>query len=185
MLRALAAPDGEAILPLADLKARVRILSNDEDETVTRMRGQAIDWVERYTGIALDKRQFEYADRQFCRRIGLPIGPIVSVDAIEYDDAAGELHNLTAADWRFGAGTVLSAAGKRWPASDGEPGSVRIKFTAGLQNAATEAPSLIAAVELLVAHWFANREAVSAGNAATEVPFGVSSLCDQYRMPGL
>lgn len=177
MLRALTPADGEAILPIEDLKARIRVIDTAEDADITRMRGQAIDWVERYTGIALDRRQFEYADRQFCRRIALPVGPIASVDAIAYDDTNGAEQVLTTADWRFGGGAVFTAAGKRWPVSIGDPGSVRITFTAGLEDAEAEAPMLIAAVCVGVAALFANREAPDWGPAA--------ACADQYRMPGL
>lgn len=177
MLRSLEPANGEAILPLAELKQRVRILANDEDADVTRMRDQAIDWVERYTGIALSQRQFEYHDQQFCRRIMLPAGPIVSVDAIAYDDTTGAEQEMTAADWRFGGGAVFTSAGKRWPVSIGDPGSVRITFTAGLEDAETEAPGLINAVCVAVAQIFANRE------NPDWVP--VANCADHYRMPGL
>jgi uncharacterized phiE125 gp8 family phage protein len=177
MLRALEPANGEAILPLADLKARIRQIDDAEDADIGRMRDQAIDWVERFTGIALLQRQFEYADRQFCRRIMLPVGPIASVDAIAYDDSLGGEVELTSTDWRFGAGAVMSGAGTLWPMSIGDPGSVRITFTAGLENAEEEAPLLIAAVCVAVAAMFADRE-----NPDFTAAMNVAS---SYRMPGL
>lgn len=177
MLRALAPANGEVILPLAELKQRIRQIDDFEDADIGRMRDQAIDWVERYTGIALSRRQFEYADRQFCRRMMLPMGPLVKVDTITYNDTNGAPVALTEADWRIGGGAVFTAAGKRWPASIGDDGSVRITFTAGLEDAAAEAPMLIAAVCVGVAQLFADRE-----NPNWEP---VRNCADHYRMPGL
>ena len=74
-----------------------------------------------------------------------------------------------------------------WPSLDptrAEP--VTISFTAGFgATAADVPPSLVQAVKLLAAHWFANREAVSAGAGMADVPLGVRALIAPYRMVGV
>ena len=177
MLIPLDPANGEPILPIADLKARIRVLHSSEDADIERMRDQAIDFIERYTGVALSRRSFQYLDKQFCRAVVVPVGPVYEVTAIAYDDSAGSEVNLTDADWRVGAGAILPAPGQRWPYSSGDPGSVRITFTAGLEDAAEQAPLLIAAVEVAVAALFDNREAPNWTAAM--------NLADSYRMPGL
>jgi len=185
MLTALEPAIGEDILPLAALKARLRIMHDDEDEDLEAMRAQAIDYVERYSGVSLQSRSFQMTDKQFVRAIPLLIGPVVSIDAISYDQSDGTTVDLTEDDWRLSGGHILAAAGTSWPYASGDPGAVRVTFTAGLTNAQEDAPALIAAVCLLAGHLFANREAVNVGNIVSEMPFGVYALADSYRMPGL
>lgn len=177
MLIPLEPADGEEILPIALLKARIRVLANNEDTDIERMRAQAIDFVERYSGKALQRRQFQWVADRFCSRIGLPVGPVESVDAISYYSSDGTDTALVDGDWYFGAGVVHAAAGSSWPASSGQAGSVRITFTAGYEDAEAEAPLLIAAVEVAVAALFDNRESPNWGAAM--------ALADSYRTPGL
>lgn len=42
-----------------------------------------------------------------------------------------------------------------------------------------------AAMLLLIGHWYANRETVSVGQTAVEIPFAVESLLQPYRIYGL
>lgn len=176
-LTALEPIDGEAILPLAKLKQRIRVLSDDEDSDIERMRDEAIDFVERYSGTALQQRSFAQADNQFCRWIKLLAGPIGEVTAVTYRDTAGAEIALTSTDWSYGDGYLSAAAGRPWPNASGKPGAVSITFTAGLENAETEAPMLIAAVAVAVAAMRDNREAPD---------FTTAMRCaDQFRAPGL
>jgi uncharacterized phiE125 gp8 family phage protein len=177
MLIALEPADGEAILPLAKLKARVRVIANDDDADIERMRLQAIDFVERYSGQSLQSRSFQWVDKQFCRSMALPIGPVTEVTAISYFAADGTDTALDEAAWYVGAGMVSPAVGTVWPFASGQAGSVRITFTAGFADAENDAPALIAAVEVGVAALYENRENPdwSASKA----------LADSYRGPGL
>lgn len=177
MLTPLAPADGETVLPLDLLKARVRVLSNDEDYDLERMRAQAIDFVERYSGCALQRRQFLYSDRQFCSSMRLPIGPVQSVDAINYVSGDGANVELEAGAWHAGGGIVQPRAGTHWPYASGQEGAVRITFTAGFESAELEAPMLIAAVEVGVAALRASRDAPDWSAAM--------ACADSYRMPGL
>lgn len=177
MFTPLEPADGETILPLALLKARVRVLSTDEDTDIRRMRAQAIDFVERYSGKALQKRSFQWLQDRFCDVIRLPIGPVDDVTAISYYATDGTDTELEEADWLYSGGAVQAAIGTSWPHSSVLPGSVRVTFTAGYEDAETEAPALIAAVEVGVAALFADR--TSPDWTAT------MALADSYRVPGL
>lgn len=177
--------DGEAILPLALLKKRIRVKATDEDTDIERMRAQAIDFVERHSGVALQRRAFVQTDKQFCRSMRLLVGPVASVEGVTYRDTDGTDTALDDAAWFLGGGYLSAAAGTSWPYASGQEGAVSIEFTAGLEDAEAQAPSLIAAVELMVGHLFANREGVNVGNIVTPMPFGISALCDQYRTPGI
>lgn len=159
MLTALEPADGEAILPLDKLKARVRVLSDSEDSDIERMRLQAIDHIERYSGISLMQRQFRLSLRRFCTSIPLLMGPATTVDEISYVDTAGDTQSADTGEWILAADYLYPTVGTALPVASGMPGSVQITFTAGLTDAENEAPLLIAAVEVAVAELFNNREA--------------------------
>ncbi|MGI4578934.1 head-tail connector protein, partial [Klebsiella pneumoniae] len=42
-----------------------------------------------------------------------------------------------------------------------------------------------AAMLLLIGHWYENRETVSVGQAATDIPFTVESLLQPYKIYGI
>jgi len=177
MLIALEPADGEAILPLDLLKARVRVLNTDEDADIARMRLQAIDFVERYSGCSLQSRTFQWMQDSFCSRIRLPIGPVVSVEGVSYYATDGTDTDMVDGEWLVSGGAVQAAIGTSWPHASVLPGSVRVSFTAGFTDAENEAPALIAAVEVAVAAIFDNREAPNFSAAM--------ALADSYRGPGL
>lgn len=151
MLTALEPADGEAILPLDLLKERVRVLSSDEDGDIARMRDQAIDLIERTLGKSLQVRQFQWSGNQFASPIRLPMGPVISVDSVIYYASDGTDTPLDPADWLFSDDCVQAAIGTSWPTASDVPGSVRVIFTAGYEDAEADAPLLISAVEVAVA----------------------------------
>lgn len=158
MLIALEPADGEAILPLEKLKARVRVIAADEDEDIASMRDQAIDFVERKFGKSLSQRAFQWIDSQFCTSMRLPMGPVISVEGISYYATDGTDTALADGDWLFTGGAVVAPIGGTWPDASDVPGSVRVTFTAGFSDAETEAPLLIASVCVAVAAIYENRE---------------------------
>jgi len=177
MLTSLEPADGETILPLAALKVRLRIETEDDDADLSRMRAQAIDTIERYTSKALQQRQFQWLDKQFCTRMRLPMGPVESVDAISYIDSQGTDIELSAEDWYLGAGILHAASGKSWPYASGQDGAVRITFTAGFADVERDAPSLLLAAEMVVAAMYADRENPNMQPAL--------NMADRHRTPSL
>jgi uncharacterized phiE125 gp8 family phage protein len=165
--------DADAILPLAAAKARIRVIEAEEDADITRMRLQAIDFVERYTSRALNERGFQWVSTHFINYWRLPIGPITTVDGINYYDSDDVDVAMDAADWYFGGGILQPRSGTIWPVTNGMAGSVRISFTAGFEDAETQAPMLVAAVELGIAELFRNRERPDWS--------AVMAACDSYR----
>lgn len=166
-----ASPD--LILTLASAKARIRVLDAEEDPDITRMRLQAIDFVERYTSRALNLRAFQWVSTHFINYWRLPIGPVSSITAISYYDSDDVDTAMVSTDWYFGGGILQPASGTTWPVTNGMAGAVRISFTAGFVDAETEAPMLVAAVELGIAELFRNRERPDWS--------AVMAACDSYR----
>lgn len=153
-LSRLAPIDADTILPIADARAHLRIVTETHDARITRARLSAIDWAERYTGLAFLEASFLWTVDAFQTRIDLPRGPVTSVDAIEYRGSDGDDVSLEAADWYLARSRVSAAYGTSWPTGD----HVRITFTAGHADVASIPPMLMAGMIVAMAAMFENAE---------------------------
>lgn len=183
MLTALVPLDGEAVLALNAAKTFLRVDGDDQDELIAALRDAALDWVERHTARSFEARAWRWTTSGFDIALRLPIGPVVGVDAIEYLDIAGVPVALAEDRMIVRGGQVLTAAGFSWPATSVADAAVSVEFNAGLADPGDIPPALVAAAKLLLGHLFANRETVITGTIATEVPFGVMTLCAPFRSP--
>lgn len=188
---------------LADAKAHMRVIDDDEDVLIESLITAARQYVEAYTSRALATQTYELvldgfplaqppawslpADVAYYGTDGpiiLPITPVQSVVHIKYDDTAGVEQTMTAADYQAvldGAQPVIwSAPDKHWPQTQaGKLGSVRVRFVAGYT---TVPHGLRAAIKMLAAHWYMHREPTAAPNSTAPVPLSIESLIQQYRV---
>lgn len=114
----------------------------------------------------------------------LPIGPLLSVTSVKYDDIDAVEATVApenyVADSARNPGYAVPVSGYAWPATAaGGINSVRVQFQAGR---AAIPPQVKPAVLLLVGHWFENREAVSSLNLS-EVPVAAYPLIASLRLP--
>ena len=149
--------DGDTILPLADARVHLNLTSDDSfhDAAVEELRDAAIGWVEGYTGLSLQSRNFTWATDRFTSRMRLPMGPVTAIVGVSYYGSAGT--DTVLASWYFGNGMLTAAQGSTWPYASGQPGGIRITFTAGFANAAAIPPFLLAAVKLAMSAMFEDR----------------------------
>jgi len=173
VLRRLSAFDGEAVLSLEDARAQCRVLHTDEDTQIAAYRNAAVAHVERVSGVILSPAHFEWTGDRF--PCDLPVGPLTAVDPVTY--LGSDLVEATYEGARLVNGRLAPAVGGYWPAHYGQ---VTVQFAVGLASP-DQAPDLIAAVRLLIAHWFANREAVNIGNITSELPLAVEALIQTHR----
>lgn len=174
MLTRVTPLDGEAILPLADAKAHLRVLHDDEDALIEQLRDAAISHVERVAGVALSEGDWRWARSFFTTPVDLSIGPVLALGEVAYTDGDGEAATYTGA--RLVGNAAHPAWGESWPSAYGY---AAVTFTAGLASP-DDAPELIAAVKLMLGHLYANREAVS-DKAMQEVPLAVDALIQTHR----
>lgn len=175
---------GEAILPLADAKAHLRVEDDDsEDDLIAALRDASIDMVQQYTSLRLGRTEgivatFEGFGR--CMRMGVGPASTVEVTGVSYIDSAGAQVDLVAGEgWQVGVGgALLPAFGATWPMTGGK---VIVTFSAGYEPGSCP-PSLVSAAKLMLGHLYANREAVVSSGASGELPLGVTTLCNLYRM---
>lgn len=174
--------DGEAVLPLVDAKAHLRVLHDDEDALIEALRDAAVDWIERYCGISFAPREFVWTGDGFADPIRLPLAPVIDVQAIEYRDAAGTTVALLSGAWRVSKDWLRPAPGTCWPATEHGRGAVTVYFTAGYADVLSEAPGLLSAVRMLLGTLYKFREGAVSGTIVQDVPMGVQMLCEPYRM---
>jgi uncharacterized phiE125 gp8 family phage protein len=170
---------------LDEAKAHLGVESGDWDTLIERLITAAREWVENYTGLVLVRRQMTQQFDTFGAYLALWRRPVVSIDGLSYFDVNGAEQTYSGAVERLNRFPVriYPAAGTGWPSLSSDGGDVVVTYTVGC--AAGEEPrTLLQAILLLVAHWFAHREA-GAADDASEVPFAVTALCDQHRMPVL
>lgn len=157
-LKLIAPPVSEPV-PLADLKAELRVTHSDDDAQLERLNGEAREWVEIRTEHQLALKTWELTLDHFpVDELYLPLRPIVGVTSIKYDDAAGLEQTMPPGDYFTDAagewGWIFPIAGVAWPATLNAVNSVRIVFTAGYDDPALAPGPLKSAVALQVAELY-------------------------------
>lgn len=128
--------------------------------------------------------------------IALPLPPIQSVTSIVYTDTAGATQTLAADKYALSADRawrprVDIAWGESWPATRDVRDAVTVRFVAGYasgnspEDGSAVPGAILAAMKLLIAHWYEHREAVNVGNIVNDMPKGVDALLAPLRVRSL
>lgn len=178
-------PFGEPVsMELAKQHCRIALTSEDEDLALAQYIRAAREWVEKYTGHVLVRRSFSQHFDCFATFLELWRRPIASVEEVGYSDSDGAAQVY--ADFVLKANRhparIWPALNGAWPSILSRDGVI-VTYVAGYDEG--ETPEVLCqAILMLVAHWYNQREAATDLNFS-EVPFGVKTLCDQYRTPVL
>lgn len=192
----ITAPATEPI-SLAEARLHLRLdtsgspASHPDDALVTALITASRQHVEAVTGRALITQTWEqqHADFPVTDRIGLAVGPTLSVTSVRYHDIAGTLQTLDSTVYRVLLpvgdhalpATVELVDGKQWPAVATRSDAMQIRFVAGYGASGSAVPApLRSAMLLLVGHWYEHREAVNVGNITSELPLAVRALLAPY-----
>jgi uncharacterized phiE125 gp8 family phage protein len=171
---------------LNEVKEHLRVDFTDHDTLISSLIEAATGHLEKRCRRAFVTQEWRLELAAFAAEIEIPLPPLVSVDQIDYTDAAGSQQTLPASvynvDTASTPGRVVRADGADWPETKMVPGAVRIAFTAGFGGAADVPGDIKAAIKLMVGHWYENREAVIVGQAASELPMAVDALIAPYRV---
>lgn len=180
---------GAASVTLAEAKAHCTVVVADDDTLLTAYSLAAASLVESLSETALLEQTWLRAGTDFpCEGepIVLPRPPLAEVVSVKYRDVNDALQTWDPSQYRvitvgrFGA--IVPTIGNRYPVTrnavtgDSAPDAVQIEFTCGYALAEDVPARLQLAQQLLIAHWYAQREAVNVGNIVTDVPFGVLTL---------
>lgn len=116
-----------------------------------------------------------------CYQFRLPRPPLQTVTNIQYTDANGVTQTVSSSSYVVDAspevGRIALAYGYDWPTDAIQQiAAVKVNYVAGYGAAAAVPATVKQAMLLLIAHWFANKEAAITGTIQTATEFAVSIL---------
>ena len=173
-------------ITLAEAKAQCRISDTSEDTLVATLINAARDYIENTTGIVCGTATKVLRYNDFADRLPIYRAPVASVTSVSYTASDGSETTLASNQYRLrerhGVVTLQPAHGVTWPATEVIDGAVTVTVSAGYASNAAIPADIRTAAMMLVANWYANREAVVIGAATNTVPFGVADLLRSYRL---
>lgn len=171
------------VVSVVEAKRHLRVFHDDDDADIEAMVASAEAAIEGPTGIgvALSPQTWRLSLDRFPCEIIVPLGPVTAVTSVGYVDANGS--DATVTGLRFDLDSsplrIWPARGTAWPSATCEPGAVKVTFVCGYVDLPKD---LRWAILLLVGHLYENREAVTTDLKAVDLPMGVSSILERYRV---
>ncbi|MBN8994352.1 MAG: phage head-tail connector protein [Rhizobiales bacterium] len=175
-------------------KKHLRVDHDDEDELIAGYVAAATERLDGWSGILgrclgvqTWKAYFAGFGGDGSGRLRLPLCPVTEVTEIAYYDQAGASQTLGQAAWQlladFLSPYVSPAPGASLPGTYPREDAISVTFQAGY--AEIPAP-LVSAILLIVGDLYANRETVTFGAGAAEIPMSTSvkALLAPYRAVG-
>ncbi len=187
------APTEEPVA-LADVKTHSVVDDGEDDLYLESLIVVAREFVERESGLALVEQEWEERLDDFpIFDIELSRAPVRSISSVTYIDTEGVQQTLPLSELQIDVSSrparLVPRSGGSWPSTSGEFGAVKIHYSAGYSAAGevgyVSVPSLVKQImKILVAHFYENRELVSAGSV-NEVPMSVMHMIGLVRVVGL
>lgn len=154
----------------------------DDDYVSTILIPSATAWVEQYTERFLVTQTVELALNAFEDRIYLPKGNVQSVTSVSSLISGVETTVSTTVyglnDYKEPAYLFLKE-NKVWPSADNVDNAIKVRYVVGYT--AVPAP-IISAIYLLIGHLYENRQQNVIGLSVNELPMGICSLLQSYRL---
>lgn len=175
-------------ITLAEVKEQLRIETTDDDALITRLIAVAVAYTDAQAALGhamITQKWAQWVQPHPTQTVGLMMGPVQSVTAVKYYDAANTLQTDTLSNYEIVgtefAKSVGPKAGFNWPTTYERPDAIRIEYEAGYGDATTDVPQTIRhALMLLVGHWYDNREQ-SGMDELSDIPFGFDALIAMHR----
>jgi uncharacterized phiE125 gp8 family phage protein len=174
-------------LALAKVQCRIEPDVVDEDGVLAAYIAAARSWVEDYTGRPLMTQTWQMSLPDFPTRVWLPYAaPLASITHVKYYDTTNTLTTLSSSVYTTAAfsepACLTLVDGQVWPSVYVRDDAVQIEYVVGVSDVASVPPALVQAVQMLVGHWYANRENSVVGTIAADVPFAAEALCAPHRL---
>lgn len=167
------------VVSLADMKLHLRRDDDDDNGSIIAAEAAAVHFIEGQTNRLLQARSAVLRLDRLPRGRGgidLPGGQVVSIDGV----------TIGGVEFAGDSFFVLGEAPARlipmmdWPGiSDRESYPVEIRYTVGYSTVPAD---LLAAIKLVAAHWYENREGVTSEGSATTLPMAVDAIVSRYRI---
>jgi uncharacterized phiE125 gp8 family phage protein len=185
-------------LSLAEMKAHLRVDTDDEDAMIADCIATARAYTENVSGVRFVNQTadvFLDAWPEQGSPILLPLRPVTAIQQVHYFPEAANLADESAythegpwfLDGAFAPARLALPSGAAWPSEKLRPvRGIRVRVNVGWASAAAVPPELRRAVRMLAAHYFTHRESVVIGDRANidalSVPFGFESLIARWRV---
>lgn len=182
----LITPPATEPISLADTKKHLRIdadITSEDSYLSDVLIPAAREYCEGFHNRAYITQTYElwldtWPRKEYAR---IPRPPLQSVASVKYYGTDNAEHIMATANYfvdsKSEPGRLVLAYGKSWPSATLRPANgICVTFTAGYGAAAAVPKKAVQAMNLLIGHWFDNREAVLAGKVSTEIEFAVRSL---------
>jgi uncharacterized phiE125 gp8 family phage protein len=169
---------------IAEVKTQLGI---DEglDDIIARRIAEARKFAEEYTGRALIAQTREIRWDCFVDEHELPSA--LSVVSVKYIDTDGVLQTLGSDQYELDTYPLIpfvqALYNITWPSTYPKRNAVRIQYTAGYGQKASDVEPLIReAMFLLIGHWMNNQPRIESGISISRIPFAVRDLLDPYKL---
>lgn len=171
------------VVSTIEAKKHLRVFHDEDDAEIDAMVAAATASIEGPNGIgvALSPQTWRLSLDHFPCEIVIPLGPVTAVTSVSYVDADGAPATVPALRFDLDANPtrIWPARDVAWPSVTCEPGAVKVTFVCGYP---TLPQDLRWAILLLVGHFYEHREAVTTDLKAVDLPMGVASIIERYRV---
>jgi len=169
----------------ADVKLHLRVDHTDDDDLIEQIMLAATEWAENYQRRTYITRSRTYYLDEFPEVFRPPFSPLVTITSIKYYDTDGVQQTLDSAQYRVDTATepgrVTEAYNCNWPDIRSMTNAIEVIYTSGYGAAGDVPDDIKAALKMLIAHLYEDRQAVIDKNLY-EVPLGVKTLLTMRRM---
>lgn len=164
MIKVITPPTEEPIT-LAEAKANLRQVFDDEDDDIERMIRAARQMAEERLNRALMPQVLAFAADAFCGPLRVPRPPLRQLDSIKYIDTDGVEQTLTGTVYlvdSFRDPPIITAAyGTPWPTTRAQAGAVKVQYQAGYADAASVPEPIRQWMLLAINAFYEHRSAVA------------------------
>lgn len=177
-----------AFLELVDVKANLRVAWADEDAVIQGYLDAAValfDGPKGRLGRAIMRQTWKHVCGGPEYGEAMLTAEPAEILTISYLDADEAPQVATLADYRVHTDGfyhwLIPATGKSWPTLADRSDALTITYTTGFADAADVPAPIKQAVQLLVGHWYKERETATAATLK-EMPFAVEALLEDYKI---
>ena len=169
------------------MKLHLKVDYTDDDDLIDQLILAATEWCQNFQNrIYVTTTKTDYLD-SFPTTIRPRWSPLSSVTSIKYLDEDGVQQTLSSSLYRVDTnsepGRITVAYNESWPTIREVTNTIEVEYEAGYGAAADVPDDVVAAIKLLVGHWYEHRESHTDGFQVKEVPMAVGALVAPYQWP--